>query len=88
VQDALRAGWARRDAADRARDGLVVADLPESVAWLLHPDKRVIGFFASQEAVDLYRELAAVSRDAYLPDLATSLWMVGVVYLEVDGPHR
>ncbi|MFI0792001.1 hypothetical protein ACH4OY_04755, partial [Micromonospora rubida] len=34
---------------------------------------------ASQEAVDLRRELVAGNRDAYLPDLATSLWNVGYV---------
>ncbi|MFJ6950837.1 hypothetical protein, partial [Micromonospora aurantiaca (nom. illeg.)] len=33
----------------------------------------------SQEAVTLYRELVNFSRDAYLPELATSLWKVGYV---------
>jgi hypothetical protein len=33
----------------------------------------------SQEAVDLYQELAALNRDAYLPNLATSLWMFALV---------
>ena len=34
---------------------------------------------ATEEAVTLRRELAAANRDAYLPDLATSLWMFAVV---------
>jgi hypothetical protein len=46
---------------------------------LAEEGRRAEALAASQEAVDLYRELAAGNRDAYLPDLATSLWNVGYV---------
>jgi hypothetical protein len=35
--------------------------------------RRAEGLAAAQEAVDLYRELAELDRDAYLPDLAMSV---------------
>jgi hypothetical protein len=38
----------------------------------------------SQEAVDLWRELAAGNRDAYLHALATSLWNLGYVAVTLN----
>ncbi len=35
--------------------------------------RRVEGLAAAQEAVELYRELVELNRDAYLPDLAASV---------------
>ena len=42
----------------------------------------------SEEAVALYRELAAANRDAYLPDLAASLTNLGVRFAELGRPGR
>jgi hypothetical protein len=40
---------------------------------LAEAGRRAEGLTAAQEAVDLRRELAALNRDAYLPNLATSV---------------
>jgi hypothetical protein len=45
VQDVWRLRWTRQERAAHAHAELAVAELPESVAWLLHPDRQVIGFF-------------------------------------------
>jgi hypothetical protein len=53
------------------------------VSWhavrLAEVGRRAEALTASQEALDLYQELAAGNRDAYLPGLANSLWNVGYV---------
>jgi predicted secreted protein len=45
VLDLWRKGWAERDRRAGELAGILVAELPASVGWLLHPDKKVIGFF-------------------------------------------
>ena len=45
VVDGLRARAEARAQRERSKERILVPDLPGSVAWLLHPDKKVIGFF-------------------------------------------
>src|SRR4051812_3958765 len=59
----LRRLGRREDAARAAKHALVV---------LAEAGRRAEALTMSQEAVDLYRELAAGNREAYLPDLAAS----------------
>ncbi|MEV4824560.1 hypothetical protein, partial [Micromonospora sp. NPDC049274] len=64
---ALRAPPAATTPNDRA------SLLNSHALWLGKVGRRVEALAVSQEAVDLYRELVAGSRDAYLPDLAMSV---------------
>jgi hypothetical protein len=53
---------------------------------LAESGRRTEALTTSEEAVTLYRELVAGNRDAYLPNLATSLWTTPWVCLKVGGP--
>ncbi|MDG4763765.1 tetratricopeptide repeat protein [Solwaraspora sp. WMMD406] len=44
VLDRVRQGRERREQRNRVVGGALVAELPESVAWLLHPQAAVVGF--------------------------------------------
>ncbi len=44
VLERIRAARDRRDQRDRVVSGALAAELPESVAWLLHPQAAVVGF--------------------------------------------
>ena len=50
--------------------------------------RRAEGLAAAQEAVDLYRELVGLNRDAYLPDLATSVNNLAVRPRRGGPPRR
>ncbi|MFI6066537.1 hypothetical protein ACIA47_14895 [Micromonospora sp. NPDC051227] len=67
ITRALRAPTATATLIDRARL------LTNHAIRLVEAGRRAEALIASQEAVDLYRELAAINRDAHLPNLATSV---------------
>ena len=52
---------------------------------LAEAGRRAEALTATQEAVDLHRELAAHNRDAYLPDLAMSVNNLAIQLAEAGG---